>query len=382
MGIEEHRLAAGDSLAHDLEHSLRDLAVTCGTVHEGRPPERGADAREERLAEGRPAQHVNDRDARIRHGNGLREAHHALRSGRIVHARCNMPEGAGTHVARVTGAATGGPRAPGHPIAFRGMGLLKRFLVVVVGVPGSPAEAQRSEVGRFRTRSAAEQAGFDEWRRILFVHAPHVDRYRIVIEDGGVEVADIPMPELPAETAPGILDETVTPLGASMGAVGEPVDGAPAPKPAPEPEREPEPAANAGAEPTGGEPSPGAVADDVVVAAAPDAADPVREQAPEAIDATGELEVIIDDRPVDDLATTGEHKGLAHDIAATGEVPAVVEPSGDAPADDPPARASILIEDPPDGPVPDDIIERFAQMVKAEEEREAERSARERDGRG
>ena len=100
------------------------------------------------------------------------------------------------------------------------MGLKKRFLVVVVGVVGSPAEAQRSEVGRFRSRSAAEQAGVDEWRRILFVHAPHIDRYRIVIDDDGAEVADIPMPELPAETAPGLLDETVTPLGASMGALG------------------------------------------------------------------------------------------------------------------------------------------------------------------
>jgi len=104
------------------------------------------------------------------------------------------------------------------------MGLRKRFLVAVVGVPGSPAEAQRSEVGRFRSLGAAEEAGRDEWKRILFVHAPHVERYRIVVEDDGVEVADVPMPELPADSAPGILDETVTPLGASVGALGEPID--------------------------------------------------------------------------------------------------------------------------------------------------------------
>ena len=76
------------------------------------------------------------------------------------------------------------------------MGVRKRFLVVVVGVPGSPAEAQRSEVGRFRSMGAAQQAGQDEWRRILFVHAPHVDRYRVVIEDDGVEVGEVPMPDL------------------------------------------------------------------------------------------------------------------------------------------------------------------------------------------
>ena len=87
------------------------------------------------------------------------------------------------------------------------MGLMKRYLVAVVGVPGSPAESQRSEVGAYRTESAARQAGADEWRRILFVHAPHVDRYRVVIERDGAEVGEVPMPEVPADAAPGILDD-------------------------------------------------------------------------------------------------------------------------------------------------------------------------------
>ena len=243
------------------------------------------------------------------------------------------------------------------------MGLRKRFLVVVVGVPGSPAEAQRSEVGRFRSTGAAEEAGREEWRRILFVHAPHVDRYRIVIEDDGVEVGEVPMPELPADAAPGILDETVTPLGASIGALGEPIDPEPEPEaevvPEPEPAVEPEPDVEAEPEP---------------------------EPTPEAIDATGELEVIEDD---DDLAATGEHAGLAdqvaaeamtaEDVAVTGEVPVVTDDqAGD---DAPPAAAPrpyIEIEDPPEGPVPEDVIARFADMVKAEEERAAERAARER----
>lgn len=224
------------------------------------------------------------------------------------------------------------------------MGLRKRFLVVVVGVPGSPAEAQRSEVGRFRSTGAAEEAGREEWRRILFVHAPHVDRYRIVIEDDGVEVGEVPMPELPADAAPGILDETVTPLGSSIGALGEPISS--------EPEAEPE------------------------VEAAPEP-----EPTPVAVDATGELEVIEDD---EDLAATGEHAGLAdqvaaEDVAVTGEVPVVTDEQagGDAPPAAAP-RPYIEIEDPPEGPVPEDVIARFADMVKAEEERAAERAARER----
>ncbi len=236
------------------------------------------------------------------------------------------------------------------------MGVRKRFLVVVVGVPGSPAEAQRSEVGRFRSMGAAQQAGQDEWRRILFVHAPHVDRYRVVIEDDGVEVGEVPMPELPAEAAPGILDETVTPLGASIGALGEPIE------PEAEPDPEPEVVAEAAAEPL----------------VEPDPEPPVEPEAevddgPEPIEATGELLVIQED----DLAATGEHMGLADEVAAddvstTGEVPVIAE------VEDPPARPYMEIEDPPDGPVPEDIIARFAEMVQAEEERAAERAARER----
>ena len=236
------------------------------------------------------------------------------------------------------------------------MGVRKRFLVVVVGVPGSPAEAQRSEVGRFRSMGAAQQAGQDEWRRILFVHAPHVDRYRVVIEDDGVEVGEVPMPELPAEAAPGILDETVTPLGASIGALGEPIE------PEAEPDPEPEVVAEAAAEPL----------------VEPDPEPPVEPEAevddgPEPIEATGELMVVQED----DLAATGEHKGLADEVAAddvstTGEVPVIAE------VEDPPARPYMEIEDPPDGPVPEDIIARFAEMVQAEEERAAERAARER----
>jgi hypothetical protein len=223
------------------------------------------------------------------------------------------------------------------------MGVRKRFLVVVVGVPGSPAEAQRSEVGRFRSMGAAQQAGQDEWRRILFVHAPHVDRYRVVIEDDGVEVGEVPMPELPAEAAPGILDETVTPLGASIGALGEPI----------EPEAEPEAETEA-------EPLVEPVAEVGVMPETEAEMNAEMEDGPEPIEATGELMVVQED----DLAATGEHKGLADEVAAEVE--------------DPPARPYMEIEDPPDGPVPEDIIARFAEMVQAEEERAAERAARER----
>lgn len=271
------------------------------------------------------------------------------------------------------------------------MGLRKRFLVVVVGVPGSPAEAQRSEVGRFRSLGAAEEAGRDEWKRILFVHAPHVERYRIVVEDDGVEVADVPMPELPADAAPGILDETVTPLGASVGALGEPIDpdsadhadGADA-------------AGEASEEGNGSAPEAAAAdsADKPAVADAPDAADTASGpgSAPEGIQATGEL-TVVQDEP-DELAATGEHKGMADevaadDVAATGEVPVIASAEDDAPGkggdgDDPPPapRPALEVEDPPDGPVPDDIIQRFAQMVEAEEQRAAERSARDRDNGG
>ena len=110
----------------------------------------------------------------------------------------------------------------------------------------------------------------------------------------------------------------------------------------------------------------------------PDPEPPVEPEAevddgPEPIEATGELLVIQED----DLAATGEHKGLADEVAAddvstTGEVPVIAE------VEDPPARPYMEIEDPPDGPVPEDIIARFAEMVQAEEERAAERAARER----
>ena len=282
------------------------------------------------------------------------------------------------------------PGGPGHRVAFTGMGLRKRFLVAVVGVPGSPAEAQRTEVGRFRSLGAAEEAGRDEWKRILFVHAPHVERYRIVVEDDGVEVADVPMPELPADAAPGILDETVTPLGASVGALGEPID----PDAAGAADATDEADATADQD-AADEPVVAEAVDEPAVAATPDAGDAGAAAAgpaspPEEIQATGELAVVEDER--DDLAATGEHKGMAvevaaDDVAATGEVP-VIAPADDAPGEDdsgdgdgPPAapRPSLEIEDPPDGPVPDDIIERFAQMVEAEEQRAAERSARDRD---
>lgn len=290
---------------------------------------------------------MNNEDAGARRGDRLHKPHHTLCGRGIIHARSDVAEGAGTHVARVTGAGTGGPATPGHPVASSGMALRKRFLVVVVGVPGTPAESQRSEVGRFRTLGSAENAGGDEWRRILFVHAAHVERYRVVVENDGTEVAEIPMPELPAETAPGILDETVTPLGASMGALGEPIN----------PEPEPEPVAAARAEPE--------------KASEPE---PEPETAPEA---TGELKVIADEPETDDLAATGEHKGLVDEVASTGEVPAIAKVD-DPPTGEAPASASIVIGDTPDGPVPEDIIQRFAEMVQAEEERAAERSARER----
>lgn len=201
------------------------------------------------------------------------------------------------------------------------MGLRKRFLVVVVGVPGSPAEAQRSEIGRFRNTGTARQAGSDEWRRILFVHAAHVDRYRIVIEDDGVEVGDVPMPELPADAAPGILDETVTPLGMNRGALGEPL--------VPE---------------------------------------------PDVIDTTGQLAVVGDEH--DDVAATGEHVGMVGEVTADDGPATASAPAGDDGRATLAERPYVVIEEPPEGPVPDEIIQRFAEMVAAEEERAAERSTR------
>ncbi|MSO45137.1 MAG: hypothetical protein EXQ74_07550 [Thermoleophilia bacterium] len=215
------------------------------------------------------------------------------------------------------------------------MGLTKRFIVVVVGVSGSPAEAQRSEIGRYRSTSAARQAGHDEWQRLLFVHAPHIDRYRVVVESNGVEVDEVPMPEIPAHAGPGILDETVTPLGAGRGGLTEPE---------PEPEAEPEAEAEVDAEPDG---------------------------EPEAVEVTGELLAIHDE-----VETTGEYTGMAHEVMATGEHPRIEHEDSDLPA-----RSSIVTDEPPDGPVPDEIIERFAAMVQAEAERAIERRAREQNQR-
>lgn len=222
------------------------------------------------------------------------------------------------------------------------VGLRKSYLVAVVGVQGSPADAQRSEVGAYRTESAARQAGSDEWRRILFVHAPHIDRYRVVIEHDGAVIGDVPMPEVPADAGPGILDETVTPLGVPLGAAGERIE---------EPEADDE-------EPV----SPVEAGEAVEVVEAADE--------PEVLETTGELDVI----PRDDELL------LPVDTAVTGEQPAIVR--DDDPEADPepvtPAPPAYTIEEPPDGPVPDEIIARFAEMVRSDEERAAERAERER----
>ena len=216
------------------------------------------------------------------------------------------------------------------------VGLRKSYLVAVVGVQGSPADAQRSEVGAYRTESAARQAGSDEWRRILFVHAPHIDRYRVVIEHDGAVIGDVPMPEVPADAGPGILDETVTPLGVPLGAAGERIE-------------------EQGADD----------AESVSRVEVDEAADE-----PEVLETTGELDVI----PRDDELL------LPVDTAVTGEQPAIVR--DDDPEADPepvtPAAPAYTIEEPPDGPVPDEIIARFAEMVRSDEERAAERAERER----
>ena len=237
------------------------------------------------------------------------------------------------------------------------MGLRKRYLVAVVGVQGSPADAQRSEVGAYRTESAARQAGSDEWRRILFVHAPHIDRYRVVIEHDGAVIGDVPMPEVPADAAPGILDETVTPLGVPLGAAGERIE---------EPEvDEAESVSRVEVD------EPVEVVEVAEVVEAAEAVEVADE--PEVLETTGELEVI----PRDDELL------LPVDTAVTGEQPAIVR--DDDPEADPkpvaPAAPAYTIEDPPEGPVPDDIIARFAEMVRSDEERAAERAERER-GRG
>ena len=237
---------------------------------------------------------------------------------------------------------------------------MKRYLVAVVGVPGSPAESQRSEVGAYRTESAARQAGADEWRRILFVHAPHVDRYRVVIERDGAEVGEVPMPEVPADAAPGILDETVTPLGVAVGAAGERIE-------VDEVEEVEDEAAEVVAEP---------VSDEVVEEAVAVAA--VAEDL-EALGSTGEMAVIEDENPLD-AQITGQHPAVNRDelgeIAADEPTPAsLVNLDPDEPEAEPapPPAPSYIIEEPPDGPVPEDIIARFAEAVRGEEERAAER---------
>ena len=65
----------------------------------------------------------------------------------------------------------------------------------------------------------------------------------------------------------------------------------------------------------------------------------------------------------------------------TGEVPVIASDDDAGGAPERP-RPYLPIEEPPDGPVPEDVIARFAQMVEAEQERAAERAAREGDDRG
>ena len=249
---------------------------------------------------------------------------------------------------------------------------MKRYLVAVVGVPGSPAESQRSEVGAYRTESAARQAGADEWRRILFVHAPHVDRYRVVIERDGAEVGEVPMPEVPADAAPGILDETVTPLGVAVGAAGERIE-------VDEVEEVEDEAAEVVAEPVSDE----VVEEAVAVAAVAEVADEAEAAAPavdlEALGSTGEMAVIEDENPLD-AQITGQHPAVNRDelgeIAADEPTPAsLVNLDPDEPEAEPapPPAPSYIIEEPPDGPVPEDIIARFAEAVRGDEERAAER---------
>jgi hypothetical protein len=239
---------------------------------------------------------------------------------------------------------------------------MKRYLVAVVGVPGSPADSQRSEVGAYRTESAARQAGSDEWRRILFVHAPHIDRYRVVIERDGAEVGEVPMPEVPADAAPGILDETVTPLGVSVGAAGERIEVDEAE--AVEEEAVEEVAVEEAV----------AVAE---VAAVDDAVAPVTDL--EALGSTGEMAVIEDEDPLD-AQITGQHPAVNRDdlgeIAADEPTPAsLVNLDADEPEPAPaaPPAPSYVIDDPPDGPVPEDIIAKFAEALRGEEERAADR---------
>ncbi len=229
------------------------------------------------------------------------------------------------------------------------MGLKKRYVVAVVGVAGSPAESQRSEVGSYRSDAAARQAGADEWRRILFVHAPHVDRYRVVIERDGGEVGDVPMPEVPADAAPGILDETVTPLGIPLGAAGEVVEVVEVVGVMAEAEAVPAAAPTAAAVPVAEEPQ-------VEI---------------EALESTGEMAVV----PVENLAPSDAAATGQHPVVSSGDVPAADTPTAADSSPDPvaPSPPAYVIEEPPEGPVPEDIIARFAEAARGAEERAAER---------
>ncbi len=246
------------------------------------------------------------------------------------------------------------------------MGLKKRYVVAVVGVAGSPAESQRSEVGSYRSDAAARQAGADEWRRILFVHAPHVDRYRVVIERDGSEVGDVPMPEVPADAAPGILDETVTPLGIPLGAAGESLqDLTPDPEAAPGEVVEVVEVVGVMAE---AEAVP-AAAPTAAAAAVPEAEEPQVEI--EALESTGEMAVV----PVENLAPSDAAATGQHPVVSSGDVPAADTPTAADSSPDPvvPSPPGYAIEEPPEGPVPEDIIARFAEAMRGEEERAAKR---------
>ncbi len=244
------------------------------------------------------------------------------------------------------------------------MGFKKRYVVAVVGVAGSPAESQRSEVGSYRSDAAARQAGADEWRRILFVHAPHVDRYRVVIEHDGSEVGDVPMPEVPADAAPGIFDETVTPLGIPLGAAGESLqDLTPDPEAAPGEVVEVVEVVGVMAE---GEAVPATAP---AAAAVPEAEEPQVEI--EALESTGEMAVVpVENLGPSDAAATGQHPVVSSGDVPAADTPTAADSSSDPVAPSPPAYA---IEEPPEGPVPEDIIARFAEAARGAEERAAER---------
>ncbi len=244
------------------------------------------------------------------------------------------------------------------------MGFKKRYVVAVVGVAGSPAESQRSEVGSYRSDAAARQAGADEWRRILFVHAPHVDRYRVLIERDGSEVGDVPMPEVPADAAPGIFDETVTPLGIPLGAAGESLqDLTPDAEAAPGEVVEVVEVVDAMAE---AEAVPAAAP---TATAVPEAEEPQVEI--EALESTGEMAVV----PVENLAPSDAAATGQHPVISSGDVPAADTPTAADSSPDPvaPSPPGYAIEEPPEGPVPEDIIARFAEAARGAEERAAER---------